>query len=293
MGTNPADDRVARRDPIHPADDRPADPIVDRVALSPGIPTLEWVFMSNTVLGGVAPGCRSVTLNGVTRTYAPWANVDHGARWCSPAWLDRQLGTRGFLARKQGVHSKMGLCVAGGVREGTVLVLPEEQLDTAAALAAGMLTNNWDALSGVSEWSTAIVREPGRSRLALRILPIGRAYKATLRSFAAELNVECFLQIKPGHDRDRVDGRTVSTPDLCTVQSADVILGELEGLIHLEDEPIPARLVDIAERFGDGLSLTGKRSAGIHVPNGSCRPLEPDESRQPTMTPAVGSHHLR
>ena len=91
------------------------------------VPILEWVFMSNTVLGGVASGCRSVTLNGVTRTYAPWANVHHGARWCSPAWLDRQSGSRGFLAREQGTFSKMGFCVAGGVLEGTVVVLPEEQ----------------------------------------------------------------------------------------------------------------------------------------------------------------------
>ena len=107
------------------------------------VPILEWVFMSNTVLGGVASGCRSVTLNGVTRTYAPWANVHHGARWCSPAWLDRQSGSRGFLAREQGTFSKMGFCVAGGVLEGTVVVLPEEQIDTAVALAAGMLTHDW------------------------------------------------------------------------------------------------------------------------------------------------------
>src|SRR5438105_10876295 len=115
MGTDRPDDRVPRRDPNHHIVDRLAsnDPVVDRVALSPSIPTLEWVFMSNTVLGGVAPGCRSVSLNGVTRSYAPWANVHHGARWCAPAWLDRRLGSRGFLARRQGMFSKMGLCVAG------------------------------------------------------------------------------------------------------------------------------------------------------------------------------------
>ena len=150
MGTDRPDDRVPRRDPNHHIVDRLAsnDPVVDRVALSPSIPTLEWVFMSNTVLGGVAPGCRSVSLNGVTRSYAPWANVHHGARWCSPAWLDRRLGSRGFLARRQGMFSKLALCVAGGVLEGTVVVVPEEQLDTALCPAPqaggeGRARDNW------------------------------------------------------------------------------------------------------------------------------------------------------
>ena len=70
---------------------------------------------------------------------------------------------------------------------------------------------------------------------------------------------------------------STSTPDRCTVRGVDGVVGDLDGLIYLEDEPVPARLVDLAARYGNGFALAG-RSAGIHVPDDSYRPLEPDES---------------
>ncbi len=53
-----------------------------------------------------------------------------------------------------------------------------------------------------------------------------------------------------GHPNDC--GRSV--PDHCTVWRPDgTLAGELGGWVYLEDESVPAVLVDIAERYGNGL----------------------------------------
>ena len=266
MGTERPDDRAAPRDPV-------PEP--------PAVPAFEWVFGSNTVLGGVAPGRRDQRHNGTLNHYAPWGELRGGARWCSRAWLDRHCGRRGFLARDQGVPSRMGMHVSGVITSGTVVVVPDEQLDAAAALAARLLAPGIDAESGLWEWSTAVVREPGRSRLAVRIVPRfdDDAYHRALAVFAAELDVEWFIVFRPGHDRMSVGDHTIKPPDVCTVHTADgTIAAHIDdGLIYLEDEPVPARLVELAAKHGNGLALVGRWSPGIHVPTDSFRPLEPDE----------------
>lgn len=267
MGTDRPDDRVP--------------PPVPAIPEPPAVPAFEWVFGSNTVLGGVAPGHRDLRHNGRLNHYAPWGELGGGARWCSRAWLDRQCGMRGNLARNQGAASRMGMHVSGAVTSGTVVVVPDEQLDAAVALAARLLAPDSDAEPGLWEWSTAIVREPGRSRLAVRIVPRfdDAAHHRAQATFAGELDVEWFIVFQSGHNRMSVGDRTISTPDVCTVRTADAtIAAEFDdGLIYLEDEPVPARLVELAAKHGNGLALVGRRSPGIHVPKDTYRPLEPDE----------------
>ena len=55
------------------------------------------------------------------------------------------------------------------------------------------------------------------------------------------------------------------------------VVGTLSDLQVVEDEPVPARLVELAAKHGNGLALVGRWSPGIHVPTDSFRPLEPDE----------------
>ncbi len=247
----------------------------------PPVPVFEWVFGSNTVLGGVAPGRRDQRHNGVSSSYAPWGELGGGARWCSRAWLDRHCGTRGNLARSQGGVSRMGMHVSGAVTSGTVVVVPDDQLDATAALAARLLVPGTDAEPLLWEWSTAVVREPGRSRLGIRIACgfDDAAQSRALAAFAAGLDVEWFVEFRPGHDHLNLGDRTISTPDTCTVRAADgtVVAQFDDGLVHLEDEPVPARLVELAATYGNGLRLVGRRSPGIRVPEDSYRPLEPDE----------------
>ncbi|CAB4763745.1 MAG: hypothetical protein F2754_10620 [Actinobacteria bacterium] len=267
MGTDRPDDRVPPRDPAVPE--------------PPAVPAFEWVFGSNTVLGGVTPGHRNVRHNGKLSHYAPWGEIGGGARWCSRAWLDRHRGRRGFLARTQSGVSLMAMHVSGAITSGTVVVVPDEQLDAAAALAARLLAPDIDAESGLWEWSTAVVREPGRSRLAVRIVPRfdDDVYHRALAVFAAELDVEWFIVFRPGHDRMSVGDHTIKPPDVCTVHTADgTIAAHIDdGLIYLEDEPVPARLVELAAKHGNGLALVGRWSPGIHVRPDSYRSLEPDE----------------
>jgi hypothetical protein len=129
----------------------------------------------------------------------------------------------------------------------------------------------------------AVVREPNRTRPAVRL---HRPDDEVRESFSTEFDVEWFVEFAEGEfvqSRWRgvsgpADGEVVDESDPCTVTHPDgTIAARLSGWIHLEDEPVPARLVDIAARHGNGLPRTGRVSPAILIPTGSHRPLEPDE----------------
>ena len=206
--------------------------------------------------------------------YAPGSDLGSGARWCSTAWLDRAQGTRGFLARRQGTISRFCMHVSGLVSSGTIVIVPADQVDAAAAVAARSLVPNRDIESGLAEWSMALVREPGRTRLAVRIVPMSDEPEGALRVFASEVDVEWFFEF--GHGGDYYDGTSI--PDHGTLRAGDgTVMADLGGVVYLEDEPIPAQLIEIARHRGDGLSLLGGQNGAIHIPTRSQRPLEPDE----------------
>jgi len=243
---------------------------------SPAVPDFEWVFGCITTLGRVGPTGRNTFYNGKPVGYAPRSELDGGARWCSQAWLDRDLGKRGFLARNQSSVSLFAMHVSGQIRGGTVVVVPDDQVEAAAALANRLLVPaEGEDTSSLQEWSMAVVREPGRSRLAVRLGP-RFGFDDDVRALVApELDVEWFIDFGTG---SRDSGNENSEPDYGTVRSADgTVVAELGGVVYLEDEPIPSRLIEIAEKYGDGLTLVGRRSGAIILPTGSHRPLEPDE----------------
>ena len=254
---------------------RPDDPGRRRALTFPAprpdaVPAFEWVFGCATALGGVAPGVRDSRFNGRPVRYVPVSELGSGARWCSSAWLERDLGTRGFRANRQAGTTRFAMHVSGQIRGGTVVVVPDDQVEAAAALAARLLTPRPGEDPVLREWSMAVVREPGRSRLAVRL---GGGTEAPAR-FAAELDVEWLIDFGPG---GATLDRTVA-PDHCTVRTADGrVVAELGGTVYLEDEPVSARLVEIAERWGDALSGPRGSSGVITIPTGSLRPLEPDE----------------
>lgn len=76
MGTDRPDDRVPPHDPAVPE--------------PPEVPAFEWVFGSNTVLGGVAPGHRDLRHNGNLNQYAPWGELGGGAGFNLPGPVARR-----------------------------------------------------------------------------------------------------------------------------------------------------------------------------------------------------------
>jgi hypothetical protein len=229
------------------------------------------VFGCATILGGVAPGARDTSFNGRPVRYVPAPELGSGARWCAESWLALGRGTRGVAARDQGAISRFAMHVSGQVTSGTVVVVPDEQVDRAAALAAGLLGPDGDGVPTWREWSMALVRQPGRTRLAVRL----GGGEGAARALAADLDVEWFIEFGPGHPA-AVAPRPVA--DWCTVRRPDgTVAAELVGTVHLEDEPVSSRLIEIAARHGDGLDPGGARSGAIMVPSRSHRPLEPDE----------------
>ena len=254
-----------------------AGPTPEDSAAFPAVPSFDWAFASNTVLGGVAPGFRDARFMDRLIPYAPHDQLCSGTRWCSQRWLDRGVGSRGFRARKQSHISVMGMTTGGRCTGGTFVVIPEEQLDAAAALAARSLATDTGAESGLYEWSTAIVRETGRSRLAIWAV----ANDEALGVFAAELDVEWFLHFQVVNTWG-AGATEADEPELLTVQnSSRVTVAELEGCVHLENEEVPARQLEVAEKYGNGLAQRGRKSAFIstspRIPVSWSRPLEPDE----------------
>lgn len=237
-------------------------------------PAFEWVFASNTVLGGVAPGIRDTKFNGSTVPYNPLGNLLGGARWCSKYWLrvsEHRAGKRGPRAWGQGAMSRFGMSVGGCVKSGTVAVIPADQLDAAAALAAGLLRADPSTPDGINEWSPALVREPGRTRLAIRF---DGGDDEVRNRFAAELDVEWFIKFPVRHAHSGANQQW----DLCEVSRPDdTVVKRSPGLIHLDNEPVPTRLLEIAEAHGNGLQRVRDRGPAVAAPTESWRPLFPDE----------------
>lgn len=238
---------------------------------APSVPSIEWVFGCNTVLGSVVPGSRNSRFNGRPVPYRPTTELGGGARWCSPGWLELDRGRRGFLARRQSGLSRFCMHVSGQVNEGIVLALPEDQLDAALQVAESLVQPRDGAARLLDEWSMALIRQPGRTRLALRVsrpvYPV--VIDDGLRVLAAELPVEWFFDFRSGHMGAAPEIGRVLAPDLS-------LIAELPGTIYLEPEPLPLRLLELARSHGR-LVDAAPDSPVIPIDTGGFRPLEPDE----------------
>ncbi len=242
----------------------------------PDFPHYEWVFRCDLSLGGLAPGHRRARFQGHDIPYIGSDDTRTGARWCSRAWLRRtDTGVRGPAIRRQGGISRLGMRVTGAVTGGDVIVVPDDQVATAARLAGDLVTPRPGSdETAVREWSMALVREPGRTRIAVGF---GQVTPAVRQRLTDELDVEWVIRFgerSPGGGRHH-------THDHCRIETPDGTHSTWRfGTIHHDNEAIPAHVVDIA-RTAHGHTTrrpTRRSTPVILVDNPSYRPLEPDES---------------
>ena len=238
------------------------------------MPTFEWVFACNTALGSVAPGARDTTFNGKRVTTCRdriWAAGHGGAR---PPGSTAGRAPEGFSPAAR-ARSRGSACTSAdsSAAERSWSCPPTRSTPPPRSLLA-----HWQPIarpnrvlrSGRWRWCAS----RAGTRLAVRIVPISDEPDGALRVFASELDVEWFFEF--GHGGDYYDGTSV--PDHATLRAGDgTVMADLGGVVYLEDEPIPAQLIEIARQRGDGLSLLGGQNGAIQIPTGSQRPLEPDE----------------
>ena len=162
--------------------------------------------------------------------------------------------------------------ISGQVNSGVVLALPEDRIEPAIELAESLVRPTDGADRLLDEWSMALIRQPGRTRLALRVArPVyPEVIDEGLRVLADELPVEWFFEFTSGHMDPAPELGRVLAPDLSTI-------AELPGTVYLEPEPVPRRLVDLGLAHGDG-GADDADSPVIPIDTGGFRPLEPDES---------------
>lgn len=260
-------------DTAHPRADRPE------------FPRYDWVFRSALALGGTTPTHRTTRYNGRPVAYACTTDIRTGARWCSRAWLRRtDTGVRGPLAYNQSGVSRMGMWVSGLVAGGVILVVPDDQVEATARLAADLVARQEAAPgTGVKEWSMALVREPHRTRIAVALSSIDDTIRQRL---LAELDLEWII-----HFNERADSEQPHTRDDFRIETPDGAHSTWRlGVIHHDNEWVPYRMVTVA-RAAQGRTMTGRpparRSPALIIDNHSYRPLESDERQDPTRAPAT------
>ena len=243
------------------------------------VPAIEWVFGCNAVLGSVASGTRNSRFNGNPVSYRPTSELGGGARWCSPGWLELGRGRRGFLARTQSGISRFCMHVSGQVNEGIVLALSEDQLERAVEVAESLVRPRHGSARLLDEWSMALIRHPDRTRLALRVSrPVyPEVIDEGLRILSDELPVEWLFEFRSGHMGSEPEIGRVLAPDLS-------LIAELPGTIYLEPEPLPHRLLELAEPHGHR-DAGAVDSSVVPIDTGAFRPLEPDEWDPDTWEP--------
>ncbi len=246
-------------------------------------PRYDWVYRCDLGLGGVTPGHRSTRYDGHTIPYQGTRSIRTGARWCSRAWLRRtDTGVRGPSMSRQTGISRMGMRIKGVVTGGVIAVVPDDEVETAARLAARLVTPraHTDGV-GVDEWSMALVREPQRTRIAVAFGHLTPDVRQHLRN---ELDVEWFVSFS-----ERYVSGQVHTHDNFRVETPDGAHSTWRlGSIHHDHEAVPDRLVEAARaakgRRRPNRSGTGRSPAAL-TGNNSYRPLEPDERHDADPAP--------
>ncbi|MBC8363444.1 MAG: hypothetical protein H8E59_00400 [Actinobacteria bacterium] len=254
-------------------------PTVEPPAMREG--DIEWVFVSNTVLGGVSPGALERMAFGKTVPYLPNQNIGEGTRWCSDAWRERRLGQRGFPLRAQAGMSRV-LGPTKGICMGTLVVVPaQDRFEEAVAAVAGMLSPDLEAGVGLGLWTPAIVRFPGRSVWGIHLQSSGpkgpifansrESDPGLWRRVADEIGAELVVwAVRDDEDRYAIwYQHPAADPADVRVVNGDKFLGEVE--------PVPRLFVELARRYGNGLREKGVDGVAVSVPTGSWRPLEPGE----------------
>jgi len=165
---------------------------------------------------------------------------------------------------------------SGLITSASVLVVPEGRIEAAAKFASQLLVPAKGEGRGLSEWSMALVREPGRTGPALWITADGDAsvFEEMVALFRSEIGIEHQVDFGGGYNADAANAEF----DYCNVYAPDgTVAARLEGMVYLEEEPVPATLVEIGMRYGNAKQYRANRTPAIHIPTGDHRPLEPDE----------------
>lgn len=258
---------------------------------------IEWVWVANTNLGGVSPGERERPfMRGVIATYRPSRVIGQGTRWCSTAWTERRVGRRGFRKQDQAGMSMVLTPTKGNCMFGDVVVPPQDRFEEACEVVAGVLLTDLDVRVGLSVWSPAIVRFPGRSLYGIHLESSGPIDPAARLAWTRlsdrdlwmeigdEVGAELLVSFTGGRDELGQKGICSSWKPACPAEPAD----EVEGDTYLgEIEPVPRCFVDIAQRLGNGLLDEGNEGVAVEVPTGSWRPLEPDDGPELLVETAV------
>lgn len=232
----------------------------------------DWVFACSAVLGSVVPGTRVFTYNGKPLHFRPSGSLGAGTRWCSSWWLADGPGERGHRARAQGMFSYMSLHLSGRVTAATVLVLPDDSIGDAAAILSESLGSDDDDPKGLTEWSFALARQTGRTRTGVWFK--GPDERAVSERLARDIGIDWRISFRPGAN---VTGGSV-IPDVCTFTDTSGAYTEAaDGLVLLEDEPIPDELLALAYIHGTSIGVARASGTELRWPTAHNRPLEVDE----------------
>jgi hypothetical protein len=240
------------------------------------LPEVEWVFVCSTVLGSVAPGARDRMFMGRVVPYDPEGSIGAGTRWCSGAWLEHHPTGRGNPARVQGMASHIGISRRGKTLRPYILLLPDDGLEHAAKALADATALGPNHPESLSEWTFAVVRLRGRTRVGVSLR--GPDVERISRRLTTELGVDWRFWFATGGNEP--DG---PTPDTCTIATGKghPLATWRDGLILMEEEPVPDEFLSLADRYGNGFAVARERGWKLTLPTTRNRDLEADELATP------------
>ena len=171
----------------------------------------------------------------------------------------------------------MGMYIQGRVTKGHLLVVVEDDLDAAAAIAEAAIGSDRDDPNGLNEWSLGAARINGETLVGVTVS--GWVEDTVARAIHEAVGVQWDVQFTPGL---KVTGGPSSTTR-CSLRSpvTGQHLSITGGEVHLEDEPVPAGFLGVAFRQGTSLARAVSNKTGgtrtLRLPDMNVRPLEPDE----------------
>jgi hypothetical protein len=165
---------------------------------------------------------------------------------------------------------------------------------TTSGLSPGPLrpawsTRGWSSSPGANRVRAGLAGLPGVSATWIgdRIQPVRRVVRRAFgadddqslpaglcRQLASEIGIDWRVWFTPGGNQP--DG---PVPDTCTIANGKGrgLVTWSDGIIVMEEEPVPDEFMALADRYGNSFSVARERGWELTLPTTRNRELEPDE----------------
>lgn len=167
----------------------------------------------------------------------------------------------------------MSVQLSGQIKEARGYFVHDDDLEAAARLLGASMASDSEATDGLFEWSFALARLPGHTRLGVWFK--GPGAQEVADRLRQEVGIDWCVDFRPAYTAPGL----AHPSDSCTVYDGTGTwrASLCDGEVRHEEEAIPFEFIALGFEYGTSLDRCVERCYPVTYPAPSHRPLEEDE----------------